>query len=70
MLFGGYKNKKKESTKKQQTYEAKPNLGKNCAINFHVLKNQEFLPLLKDYKKKWIKNYCDGGLVIVESLYP
>jgi len=52
VLFGGYKNKKKESTKKQQTYEAKPNLGKNCAINFHVLKNQEFLPLLKDYKKK------------------
>jgi len=28
-------------TKKQQTYEAKPNLGKNLVIDFRTLKNQD-----------------------------
>jgi len=27
------------------TYETKPNLDKNSAIDFYILKNQEFLPL-------------------------
>ena len=36
---------KKESTKKQQTIEAKPNLGRNHTINFLILKNQGFPPL-------------------------
>jgi len=37
---------RKELTNKRLTYEAKLNLGKNQAINFRILKNQEFLQLL------------------------
>jgi len=32
----------KDQPKNQQTHEAKPNLGKNCAIKFHI---QEFSQL-------------------------
>jgi len=31
---------RKESTSKQQKYEAKPHLGKSYAIDFHMLKNK------------------------------
>jgi len=30
--------------KRQQRYEAVPNLGKNCAIDFSAKTNQEFSP--------------------------
>jgi len=34
-----------ECSKRQQRYKAKPNLGKNCAINFCVIEIHEFQPL-------------------------
>ena len=61
---------RKESSKKQQTYEAKANLGKICVIDFCLLKNHEFLPLSdRSQKRMRQKNCCDGGSVIVESVY-
>ena len=54
-------------TKKQQTYEAKPNLGKNGAIDFRI---QEFLPLSdRPHIEMSLENCCDGGLVTVVSFY-
>ena len=53
---------RKESTKKQQKYEVKPNLGKNYAIDFRMLK---FLPLSERLHRgigrkllQWWINYC------------
>ena len=58
---------RKESTKKQQNYEAKPDPGRNFAIKFCMLKIQEF-PILSD-KKESVENCCDSGLNIAESFY-
>jgi len=43
---------RKESTQKQQTHKVKPSLDKkNCAIDFCMLKNQEFPPLSDSSQK-------------------
>ena len=59
---------RKESTSKQQKYEAKPDLSKNCAIDFHIL---EFLfcHYQTDYIEEWVENLCDGGLLVAENFY-
>ena len=54
---------RKESTSKQQKYEAKPHLGKNRAINFSVC----FRHYQTDYIEEWVENCCDGGLLIAEN---
>ena len=59
---------KKKSTKKQKTYEAKPNLDKNIAIDFHMLKNKSISNYRADHKKSWVENYYDDEFIIVESL--
>ena len=49
---------RKELTKKQQTYEAKPNLGKNGAIDFRI---QEFLPLSdRPHIEMSLENFIKG----------
>ena len=62
MAFSGYK----KSTDKQQRHKAKPNLGKNPAIDFHMLKIPEFHNHQTDHIKIWV---CDGGLVIIKGFY-
>ena len=52
---------------KQQKYEAKPHLGKNRAIDFAYSKIKSFCHYQTDYTEKWVKNCCDGGLLIPEN---
>ena len=59
---------RKELNKKQQRYEAKLDLDKNCTFDFTCYK-KKFCYFQTNYLKKWVKDYCDGGLVIVESFY-
>ena len=39
-----------KQSKRQQRYEAKPNLGKNCAINFCGVENHFFLNVISSGK--------------------
>jgi len=57
---------RKESTWKKQKYGVKPDLGINCVIDFHTLKNQVSAT---DYIEEWVENWCDGGLLIAENFY-
>jgi len=52
-----------ELSQRLQKYEAKFNLGKICAINFHDLKNKNVRQTVKG------NELCNGGLVIIESFY-
>jgi len=58
---------RKESTKKQQTHEVKPNLGKTCAIDFCMLKNLSSCHYQTDHNNEWVEICCGGELAIVES---
>ena len=60
---------RKESTYKQQKCKTKPDLVKNCAINFRVLKIKSFRHYQIDYIEEWVENFCDGGLLIAENFY-
>ena len=52
-----------ELSQRLQKYEAKFNLGKICAINFHDLKNKNIRQTAKG------NELCNGGLIIIESFY-
>ena len=45
----------------------RPSTSKNRAINFCILKIKSFFHYQTDYMKEWVKNCCDGGLLIVEN---